>query len=199
MMMDCICGVREKEIASKPAIFRTLTKAPCSKSFVTRSKRSLATASLMATWPWSSEQFGLALPFRRSSAAPAWPKRTARWSGCVFVRSSTRGSAFFSSNSCTTEAKPICAAAWRAVLLVPSCTSVLTSAPFLKRYLQISKWPALAAAMRGVTPMSGSGMFTSALAWISSAATVRFPFSQRRTRHRAARARPSKSFTKLKS
>lgn len=111
------------------------------------------------------------------------------------------------------------------------------------KYLQTSKCPALAAAISGVTPRSGSGMLRSALAsdatgnmaawsmsqpqsswplvgskvsngfkdcypilqiwdpsdhlpaWISSAATVKLPCSQRRTKHLAATVMPSKSGT----
>mmetsp|Transcript_94466 Transcript_94466/g.281999 ORF Transcript_94466/g.281999 Transcript_94466/m.281999 type:complete len:326 (+) Transcript_94466:111-1088(+) len=199
MTRCCICGVREKEMASRPAMFLTFTRAPCSRSFVTRSNLSLATASLMGTWPWSSDWLGLALPCRSSSAAPACPNLQARCRGVVLVRSSTRGLAFLSISSCTTEAKPMRAAVCRAVLSVPSLTTTLTSASFLKRYLQMSRCPALAAPMSGVTPMSGSGMFTSALAWISSAATVRLPASHKRTRHLAASVRPSKPSTFVKS
>lgn len=43
-------------------IVRHGTKAPYSNSFVTKSKRSFATASLMATCPCSSALFGLAFP-----------------------------------------------------------------------------------------------------------------------------------------
>mmetsp|Transcript_19945 Transcript_19945/g.41420 ORF Transcript_19945/g.41420 Transcript_19945/m.41420 type:complete len:217 (+) Transcript_19945:130-780(+) len=199
MMMCCICGVRENEMASNPAMFLTFTRAPYSRSFVTRSNLSLATASLMPTCPWSSDWLGLAFFSSRSSAAPACPYLHAKCRGVVFVRSSTRASAFFSSRSCTTEAKPMRQAAWRAVLSVPSFTTEFTSASFLNKYLQMSRWPALAAATRGVTPISGSGMFTSALAWINSAATVRFPASHKRTRHLAASVRPSKSATSVKS
>ena len=45
---------------------------------------------------------------------------------------------------------------------------LMAHSPSIK-YLQTSKCPALAAAMRGVTPMSGSGMFKSALAFESLA------------------------------
>mmetsp|Transcript_140629 Transcript_140629/g.357155 ORF Transcript_140629/g.357155 Transcript_140629/m.357155 type:complete len:206 (-) Transcript_140629:1452-2069(-) len=199
MMMDCICGVREKEIASRPAMFLTFTSAPCSKSFVTKSNLSFATASLIATCPWSSDWFGLALCLSSKSVAPAWPYLTAKIRGVVFVRSSTLGLARLSRRSCTTDAKPICEAAWSAVRSVPSRTRPLTSASFLKRYLQRSRCPAFAAPIRGVTPTSGSGMLTSALAWMSSAATVRFPASQRRTRHLEASAKPSKSSALVKS
>mmetsp|Transcript_90051 Transcript_90051/g.200087 ORF Transcript_90051/g.200087 Transcript_90051/m.200087 type:complete len:300 (+) Transcript_90051:153-1052(+) len=199
MMMCCICGVRENEMASRPAMFRTFTKAPFSRSLATRSKRSLATASLIATWPCSSDWLGLALAFRRSSAAPAWPYLAARWRGVVFVRSSTLGLAFFSIRSCTTEAKPLWQAAWRGVRSVPSRTVTFTSASFLKRYLTTSRWPAFAAPTRGVTPTSGSAMFTSAFAMISSAATLRLPASQRRTRHFDASAKPSKPSALVKS
>mmetsp|Transcript_72360 Transcript_72360/g.146778 ORF Transcript_72360/g.146778 Transcript_72360/m.146778 type:complete len:300 (-) Transcript_72360:278-1177(-) len=199
MMMCCICGVRENEMASRPAMFRTFTKAPFSRSLATRSKRSLATASLIATWPCSSDWLGLALAFRRSSAAPAWPYLAARCNGVVFVRSSTLGLALFSRRSCTTEAKPLWQAAWRGVRSVPSRTVVFTSASFLKRYLQTSRWPAFAAPTKGVIPISGSAKFTSAFAMINSAAMLRLPASQRRTRHLDARAMPSKPSTLVKS
>lgn len=49
MMSACIAGVRENEIASRPAMFLTFTSEPYSMSLEARSKRSLATASLMGT------------------------------------------------------------------------------------------------------------------------------------------------------
>mmetsp|Transcript_90275 Transcript_90275/g.254763 ORF Transcript_90275/g.254763 Transcript_90275/m.254763 type:complete len:232 (-) Transcript_90275:691-1386(-) len=93
----------------------------------------------------------------------------------------------------------MCEAACKAVLSVPSRTTKLTSASFLSKYLQMSTCPALAAAIRGTTPISGSDMLMLAFAWMSSAATVRLPCSHSRTRTRAASTEPSKSFIWVKS